>query len=69
MGRDIAMTKREIPLSTACSTRSWATKAPGCPVIWGCAKLHNHQLQEAWDLIHKAAQAGFEGSMDEYKVF
>ncbi len=26
----------------------------------GLAKLHNHRLREAWDLIHRAASAGFE---------
>ncbi len=26
----------------------------------GLAKLHNHQLDEAWNLIHRAARAGFE---------
>ncbi len=26
----------------------------------GLAKLHNHRLREVWDLIHRAASAGFE---------
>ncbi len=30
----------------------------------GLAKLHNHRLEEAWDLIHRAARAGFEPAIE-----
>ena len=30
----------------------------------GLAKLHNHRLREAWDLIHRAASAGFEPALE-----
>ena len=30
----------------------------------GLAKLHNHRLSEAWELIHRAARAGFEPAQE-----
>ncbi len=30
----------------------------------GLAKLHNHRLEEAWDLIHRAARAGCEPALE-----